>query len=371
MSKHKIIDSHIHLYPESHLKTLAWAGDLPSDHALNQQLCIDEYRKATSTASNELRGFIFIETDRISKALPATWTSASAKDDSYPEPPEWQHPLDEISFLARIASGRPVAGEGHVAADSSFLLGFVPWAPITAGSEVLFKYHMFAATRCQAPRISRLLRGYRYLFQDKASGTMIEPAVIESLLWLGKYNLTFDLGVDARQGGLHQLREACEMLTRLMDSANQTRSTLPRIIINHLCKPNLLLSAPDALKGHPDFTEWQSHIQTLARFPNTYMKLSGGWSELPSQTSTDLADMDVLQQQIRPWTDVVFACFGPSRVLFGSDWPVCNVGGGGEEVSWSRWRELVERLLEEYNLGEKDTEMVWAGTAVDAYNLDV
>lgn len=56
------------------------------------------------------------------------------------------------------------------------------------------------------------VRGVRYLVQDKVAGTMLEGEFVEGLRWLGREGLVFDLGVDARSGGLGQLREAVEMM---------------------------------------------------------------------------------------------------------------------------------------------------------------
>ena len=364
MSGHPIIDSHIHLFPKAHLKTLAWTGDFTADHPLNQQLSVSEYRQATESASNSLKGFVFIETDRISKAVPT-------QKDFTGVPPEWKHPLDEISFLARIIAGEPVEGEGHEVKDSELVLGIIPWAPITAGADLVSRYHRLACERFHSSKDVSKLKGYRMLFQDKPPGTMLKPQVTESLQWLGDHDLCFELGVNARTGGLYQLQEACQLLSRLPPTSFDHSPV--RIIINHLCKPNLRLSALEAQSGHhPDFLEWKSHITALSRYPQAYMKLSGAWSELPPQ-SHDLnhppTDLDVLIRQIKPWTDIVFETFGPKRIMFGSDWPVCIVGGPGKERSWTRWREFVEALLEDQGLSEEDKSWIWSKTAEVAYKL--
>ncbi|KKY29064.1 putative amidohydrolase family protein [Phaeomoniella chlamydospora] len=370
MTEYPIVDSHIHLYPESHIKTLAWGKDLPSGHPLNQQQSVTEYKTAAETASDTLKGFVFLETDRISQSVPSNWSDASASDDSYPDPPEWKHPLDEISYLSRIAIGQPIENEGHIEADSSPCLAFIPWAPITAGATVLSKYHTLALSRCH-PSSRHLLRGYRYLFQDKPAGTMLTPEVISSLQFLGRNNLTFDLGVDARQGGLHQLEEAAELLSRLsqqqqQQQQQQTSDLLPKIIINHLCKPDI--RSPSTSQS---FASWSTHLTSLSNYPESYLKLSGLFSELRPQSPSSLPTIEVLHTQIKPWTDFVFDVFGPKRIMFGSDWPVCNVGGGGGEWSWRRWRELVQQVCEDRGLTEDEMRALWAGTAKEAYGLEV
>src|SRR5271154_6966196 len=108
-----IIDSHIHLYAASHISSLAWTKDLPPSHPLNRQNSVNEYSAASACAPG-LRGFIFVETDRISGLGPA----------------EWGYALEEFSFLARICNNKSLAREGCGEVDGKFVLGIVPWAPV-------------------------------------------------------------------------------------------------------------------------------------------------------------------------------------------------------------------------------------------------
>ena len=116
----------------------------------------------------------------------------------------------------------------------------------------------------------------------------------------------------------------------------------------------------------------------------TYMKLSGLFSEYP-QVSEEITQgdedslIDYLVDHARPWTDAVFDAFGPHRVMFGSDWPVCTVGtgatasksGGGRTGAWIRWKKVVERILERRGLSEDEKKDIWGGVAVRAYGLDI
>ena len=209
----RIVDSHIHLFPASHLPTLAWyspGGPLGSQHS------VDEYRQASSSISTQsdtpdskyLGGFIFLETDRISSVA-----------DDRPASPGWTHALDEVSFLTRIALGEPLPGEGHDVSHKDLCLGIIPWAPVPGGPEALEPYMAKVKERTRTEQIWRKVRGVRYLVQDKPPGVMLQPHFVEGLRWLGQQGLIFDLGVDARQGGLHQLREAVEMMGKLGDAS--------------------------------------------------------------------------------------------------------------------------------------------------------
>ena len=58
--------------------------------------------------------------------------------------------------------------------------------------------------------------------------------------------------------------------------------------------------------------------------------------------------------------------------MFGSDWPVCNVGGpAGEEGSWKLWRRVVESWMEGKGLGEAERERVWRGAGEEAYGVSL
>lgn len=198
MSAYPIVDSHIHLYPESEVRSLRWCKE---GHPLHSQHSVDEYLNATqdlSQVSNKkLLGFIFIETDRTS---------------SLEIERGWEEPLCEIDWIKRIADGTPRDGEGHSLQHAPLCLGIVPWAPLPSGAEAMSRYIRRAADR--AGSTWQFVKGFRYLVQDKPSGTMLSTGFIDSLGWMGHHGYAFDLGVDARSGGIWQLREAVEMIAK-------------------------------------------------------------------------------------------------------------------------------------------------------------
>jgi L-rhamnono-1,4-lactonase len=343
-----IIDSHIHLFTEADLPHLTWTGELPEGHVLKRGNTVSDYRKAKSL-SDRVLGFVFLETDRKS----------GLRDD------QWHDAINEVEFLARIALGQPRPGEGHELEDSKLVLGVVPWAPVAAGPTELAKY-VERALKPLPDESKHLVKGFRYLLQDKPAKTMLKPDFVESLLWLGKNGFSFDLGVDARSVGLHMLDEACELFDRVYGEGSELK-----VIINHFCKPNLQLSKAEALGGHPDFTRWRDSIEKMASYPNTYIKLSGFFSELPPQAESEPADISTLIDLLQPWVEVVLKAFTPSRILFGSDWPVCNMGGPGIQKSWQHWHNLTTALLHAEGLNGEEQRMIWAGTAAKAYNIQL
>ncbi|KAJ9644224.1 L-rhamnono-gamma-lactonase [Knufia peltigerae] len=339
------IDSHIHLYAASHIPSLRWTGGLDEQHVLNRQCSVEEYKLATQH-DNTVQGFVFLETDRKSDL---------GQD-------HWQNALDEVDFLVRVAKGTPRDGEGHQSVDAKLVLAIIPWAPVAAGERLLATY--VDRVRQQCGEEFDLVKGFRYLLQDKPSGTMLQHHLIEGLQWLGKNDFTFDLGVDARSGGLHQLEEACEMMDRVYEEDSGLK-----IIINHFCKPNLRLAPDEAFAGHSEFIKWKQCIERMARHRSAYMKLSGFFSELPPQTSDMPSNISIIAEHMKPWVDVVFAAFTPRRIMFGSDWPVCNVGGPSIKSSWPHWRAVVEAILESEGLDVEEKAMIWSGTATEAYGI--
>ena len=289
---HPIIDSHIHLYEASDLPRLNWSRSLPTDHVLARANSVGDYTEATRENKNVL-GFVFIETDRESGL----------------EPDQWNDALEEVRYLARMSQADSGAEESVIIGDSR-LLGIVPWAPLSAGPTGLAKYVDRALQSLPAGQ-KHLVKGFRYLLQDKPPRTMLRPEFVESLLWLGERGFSFDLGIDARSIGLHQLEEVCELFEHIYSEGSRLK-----VIINHFCKPNLRLSKPDAVGGHPDFARWKTCIEKMAGFECTYMKLSGFFSELPPQTETDPADIPTLIDHLRPWFGVVFKSVTPARLSF-------------------------------------------------------
>lgn len=58
--------------------------------------------------------------------------------------------------------------------------------------------------------------------------------------------------------------------------------------------------------------------------------------------------------------------------MFGSDWPVCNVGGPkGEEGNWGFWRDVVRAVVEERGMSEEEGEGVWWRTGGRAYGVEM
>jgi len=111
----------------------------------------------------------------------------------------------------------------------------------------------------------------------------------------------------------------------------------------------------------PRFIAWRNAIGRLSRFSKTYIKLSGCFSEMPKELLNEDAE-----EIFQPWLIVVLTAFGPSRIMFGSDWPVCTIG---VTDAWEKWRRIVQRMCQLGNLSTADEIMLWSGTAIKAYGI--
>jgi L-fuconolactonase len=145
-----------------------------------------------------------------------------------------------------------------------------------------------------APGGARLV-GMRHQLQYEADRSWItREAVRSGLAVLAEHDLCFDIVITADQ----------------LPAVTETVAAVPqlRFVLDHAGKP--------AIASH-DLTSWQADIARLAELPNVACKLSGLVTEA-DPTAWRQADLD-------PVIDRVLECFGPARVMAGSDWPVCLV----------------------------------------------
>jgi L-fuconolactonase len=117
-------------------------------------------------------------------------------------------------------------------------------------------------------------------------------------------------------------------------------------VLDHVAKPRIKAR---------EIEPWRENIAELARRDNVYCKVSGMVTEADPRNWTP--------EQVRPYFDVVLEAFGPDRLMFGSDWPVCLVG-----IDYQRWGEIVRGWTESLTTSEQDR--IFGGTAIEAYGLD-
>lgn len=339
-----IIDSHVHMWRDGDLPKMNWFD--PATSKLEGSRNLKQYKEA-ARGSPSLLGYVVLECDVRSDLDPDALEGAG-----------WDLPLEELAGWVRVALGKPEEADGADVDDARLCLGILPWAPLPAGPEVMEKY--IDRVKEVAGDAWPKIKGFRYLVQDKPHGVMIEEKFIESLKLLGRKGLVFDVGIDHHRRGRKQLDECLTMV----DLAHEGVADDDRVafIINHLCKPDLSICN---IASDPFFNAWRTTIYALAKCSNTYMKLSGGFSEMPDTLKSQSASH--IFQAIFGWLGVLLATFGPSRIMFGSDWPVCTFNGG--EDAFARWTEVTEKMCWMASLSDEERAMIFGGTAKKAYNL--
>lgn len=165
-----------------------------------------------------------------------------------------------------------------------------------------------------AHRLARLarnprLRGVRPMIQDIAdTDWMLRPTLESAFRAVIDLGLCFDALVQPRHLG--NLRKLVDRYPGL------------RLVIDHGAKPRIAAGTREP---------WAAQMRALARETPTWCKLSGLVTEASDRwTVSDL----------RPYADHLLDCFGPERLLWGSDWPVVELAGG-----YRRWWGASEELL--------------------------
>lgn len=126
---------------------------------------------------------------------------------------------------------------------------------------------------------------------------------------------------------------------------------------------------PETIEQTAQFTRWKACMERFGNLDNVYMKLSGGFSELPQQREEEPWSSDRLLGAMDPWLDHIYKSFASSKLMFGSDWPVCTIGGPGIAQSWALWRSVVAQWMERCDFSQTSKDDVWFGTAARAYRL--
>ena len=161
---------------------------------------------------------------------------------------------------------------------------------------------------------------------------ILQSSVSESLTVMRTLGLAFDALVRPRHLG---------SLARIADR----HPDLP-IVIDHAAKPDI---------ENSEFDRWASAILALSRRSQVFCKLSGLLSE---------AGARIKDEDLRPYVDHLLTCFGPRRLMWGSDWPVL-LGASG----YSPWLEQTMRLAGALSAEEKH--WLFHQTAASFYNVEV
>jgi len=205
----------------------------------------------------------------------------------------------------------------------SFIQGVVGWVDLQA-PDVSDRLAHFS----RYPK----LKGFRHIVQgEEDSRFLLRPAFLNGIEALAQHGYTYDILVKP-----HQLDAAIEFVRCFPDQP---------FVIDHLAKPYIKTG---------DREPWAAHLETVAAYPHVYCKLSGMVTE---------ADWNGWKpSDFLFYTQHIIQVFGPHRVMFGSDWPVCLVAAPYREVV-----ELVGLAIDELSPAEQG--LIWHKNAVDFYRL--
>ncbi len=211
----------------------------------------------------------------------------------------------------------------EMAEQSPFILGVVGWVDLRS-PQLRFELESFAGE-------SKLV-GIRHIVQSEPDERfLLQPDFLRGIAMLEEFDLAYDILIYTRH-----LPVAAEFVARFPRQ---------RFVLNHMAKPPIKSGAVDA---------WARGIRELAAFPNVYCKVSGLVTEADWQ--------EWKPEHLRPYLDVAFECFGPSRLMIGSDWPVCTVA-----ASYARVMDLVKGYLGKYTAN--DRKAVLGGNAAAFWRL--
>jgi L-fuconolactonase len=228
-----------------------------------------------------------------------------------------------------VVQTSPTVGETDflldLAASSTFIAGVVGWLDLESPQ---FQKQLEEHLRC------RHFVAVRPMLESLPDDNWIlRPRVMESLAAIAEARLVLEFLT----------------LTRHLPYVVPVLDKMPRLraVIDHLSKPEIKTG-----NMHP----WQELMREIALRPNVYCKLSGMVTEADYTHWTP--------EQLRPYAEHVLEHFGPDRVMFGSDWPVCLLAANYAEVL-NMYREFVTGFL-----GTAALDAVFGGNAARFYRLN-
>lgn len=204
-----------------------------------------------------------------------------------------------------------------------FLLGVVGWIDLTAPD---------IEERLAKLRSHEKLCGFRHIVQSEPDDQfMLRAEFRRGIGCLSRFGFTYDILIYPRQ----------------LPAAVKLVASYPRqkFVLDHIAKPEMKIR-----KMEP----WAAHMRELASYPNVFCKLSGLITEV------DWGNWK--PDDIRPYFEVAWECFGPDRLMFGSDWPVCLLAG-----DYTRTYGLISEFLA--GRSTEQQEKIFGSNAARFYGL--
>jgi L-fuconolactonase len=234
--------------------------------------------------------------------------------------------VDETDFLLKVADSHPQ------------VLGVVGWADLAAPD---------LEAQLERWTAHSAMRGIRHILQDEA----------DVMAWLHNPQNAAGLQTVQRAGLVYDVLVFDHQLPGV--AAFCAKHDGHWIVLDHLGKPSVR-----DWQANPEVpSHWLSNIRSLATLPHVVCKLSGLVTETDWQSGNGLSPTDGTIMWI--CFDHALEAFGPHRLMFGSDWPVCQLAAPYEAVhglvhQWANAR-----------LSMAEQAAFWSGNAIRCYGLDV
>jgi L-fuconolactonase len=212
----------------------------------------------------------------------------------------------------------------ELADENDFIRGVVGWAPLCSPQVRGDLQRLAGKTK---------LKSVRHILQDEVDDDfMLRPDFDRGIAILKDFGLRYDILIFERH-----LPQAIKLVDRHPELT---------FILDHIAKPRIKNNI---------LSPWRANLAELARRPNVYCKLSGMVTEADHRGWTGA--------QLRPYMDAALEAFGPRRLMFGSDWPVCLLACG-----YGRWFKIVSEFAT--SLSSSERARLLGGTAIEAYGLN-
>ncbi len=217
----------------------------------------------------------------------------------------------ETDFLLDLAKNNP------------FIKGIVGWVDLR--SENLEK-------RLQHYAQYDLIKGFRHVVQDEPDPNFIIGTQFKKgIALLLEYGFAYDILVFPSQ-----LEATLQLIEEFPEH---------RFVIDHIAKPQIKERGID---------DWEKNMRQIAKHTNVYCKISG------MVTEADWKNWKY--DDFVPYLDIVFEIFGTNRIMYGSDWPVCLLGGNYQSV-----KGIIETYIGTFT--NEDQQKIMGGNAVEFYQL--
>jgi L-fuconolactonase len=176
------------------------------------------------------------------------------------------------------------------------------------------------------------LRGFRHIAQaEPDDGFLARESFVKGVAQLRAFGFTYDILIYPRQ-----LPAAIELVARVLEQ---------QFVVDHCAKPEVKTRR---------LSPWAEQMREIAQNKDVFCKVSG------LVTEADWKHWKA--DDFKPYLDVVFEAFGPERLMFGSDWPVCLLAATYRQVE-----QLIEDYVKGFSLADK--EKIFGGNAARFYRL--